>query len=784
MDEDDDDDDGDNDSSTETTSTNNGFSKRMKSMLRYLDTSLAQEQGITITSPRNSSSIIISSSAVMDNNHATDTTNNINVNVIRKKKKSFVELQEEMVALLDYEPFPTNRTLTLKTTTIANTGTSDPSNQSNAVSNSTSTNHTQSDHHHHEKRTKNITSHQPKRVHWEEKEKEEEEQQGDGKEKVVGGEEEDIQQIPTPPRIIKTPQEAAKSVFGPTVFSPPTKSSTKSLIPQQAATLISNTPTAELPLEFDTDSTSSTPNYYYHHNTQPPTYSPLLSRRRSTTFSTTKVIVQRPHSAPSKSKSIRSSTANTAAVKQSPVEELKNRLRIYSATTTAKSQNHSKMYNRPTQQISTASATTTTKSTKIDKAERYNPTKTESHESVRHVDVTNTTTLISTNYINQNSDAINQKSLSNTTSINNQDQLRYQEQLIAQYKMEIDNLNKVNMYQKAQIVKYETAIRGMEKKEELYKIHNTPQHGQPSSRTITRSMNNKKQTKMDNHIIKDDNTNHNYNHVTDSYHPTNTTTYNYFLFKELRQVVKWRQRVINAELNAQEWKRKEEELRVQYCTLQQQYGQALEMVHSLEAQRRRAQEEITTLGAYTQYPALQQKYDEACQQIYSLEQKLQEKQSQSSHRLTAESAVKQLIRTNANMQWNHNNQNNYARSITEEHQELQSCYDALQTQLEEAIEIIYFLEEELEMEKSKKNNILNNTNKLDTNNDMLRRLQMLPSSNGSTQRNDSFATEAHWNSLTGLPLLTAVINTLKGIQDGSLNRFREYQSTASIATSN
>jgi len=100
------------------------------------------------------------------------------------------------------------------------------------------------------------------------------------------------------------------------------------------------------------------------------------------------------------------------------------------------------------------------------------------------------------------------------------------------------------------------------------------------------------------------------------------------------------------------------------------------------------------------------------------------------------------------------------------------------------ITIIYFLEEELEMEKSKKNNILNNTNKLDTNNDMLRRLQMLPSSNGSTQRNDSFATEAHWNSLTGLPLLTAVINTLKGIQDGSLNRFREYQSTASIATSN
>ena len=39
---------------------------------------------------------------------------------------------------------------------------------------------------------------------------------------------------------------------------------------------------------------------------------------------------------------------------------------------------------------------------------------------------------------------------------------------------------------------------------------------------------NKKQTKMDNHIIKDDNTNHNYNHVTDSYHPTNTTNYNYF----------------------------------------------------------------------------------------------------------------------------------------------------------------------------------------------------------------------------------------------------------------
>lgn len=138
------------------------------------------------------------------------------------------------------------------------------------------------------------------------------------------------------------------------------------------------------------------------------------------------------------------------------------------------------MYKRPTKQISMASATTFTKSTKIDKAERYNPTKTESHESVRHVDVTNNTTLISTNYINQNSDAINQKSLSNTTSITNQEQLRYQEQLIAQYKMEIDNLNKVNMYQKAQIVKYETAIRGMEKKEELYKIQNTPQHGQPS----------------------------------------------------------------------------------------------------------------------------------------------------------------------------------------------------------------------------------------------------------------------------------------------------------------
>ena len=108
------------------------------------------------------------------------------------------------------------------------------------------------------------------------------------------------------------------------------------------------------------------------------------------------------------------------------------------------------------------------------------PTKTESHEGVRHVDVNNDTTLISTNYINQNSDAINQKSLSNTTSITNQEQLRYQEQLIAQYKMVVDNLDKVNMYQKAQIVKYETAIRGMEKKEELYKIQNTPQHGQPS----------------------------------------------------------------------------------------------------------------------------------------------------------------------------------------------------------------------------------------------------------------------------------------------------------------
>jgi hypothetical protein len=98
----------------------------------------------------------------------------------------------------------------------------------------------------------------------------------------------------------------------------------------------SNMSTTELPLEFHTDSTSSTPNYHYHHNTQPPTYSPLLSSRRKDTFSTTKVIVQRPHSASSKSKSIRSSTVNTAAVKQSPVEELKNRLRIYSATTTAK----------------------------------------------------------------------------------------------------------------------------------------------------------------------------------------------------------------------------------------------------------------------------------------------------------------------------------------------------------------------------------------------------------------------------------------------------------------
>jgi hypothetical protein len=71
-------------------------------------------------------------------------------------------------------------------------------------------------------------------------------------------------------------------------------------------------------------------------------------------------------------------------------------------------------------------------------------------------------------------------------------------------------------------------------------------------------MNNNKQTKMDNHNIKDDNTNHNYNHVTNSYRPTNTTNNNYFLLKELRQVVKWRQQVIIAELIAQEWKRKEE----------------------------------------------------------------------------------------------------------------------------------------------------------------------------------------------------------------------------------
>jgi hypothetical protein len=45
---------------------------------------------------------------------------------------------------------------------------------------------------------------------------------------------------------------------------------------------------------------------------------------------------------------------------------------------------------------------------------------------------------------------------------------------------------------------------------------------------------------------------------------------------------------------------------------------------------------------------------------------------------------------------------------------------------------------------------------------------MLPPSNGSTQRIDSVATEVHWGSLTGLPLLTAVINTLKGIQDGCI----------------
>jgi hypothetical protein len=157
------------------------------------------------------------------------------------------------------------------------------------------------------------------------------------------------------------------------------------------------------------------------------------------------------------------------------------------------------------------------------------------------------------------------------------------------------------------------------------------------------------------------------------------------------------------------------------------------------------------------------------------------------------------------MQWNEKNRYNDARSITEERQELQSCYDALQSQLEQAIEIIYFLEEELEMEKSKKNNTLNNTNKLDTNDDMLRRIPLMPSSNESTQRIDSVATQVRWNSLTGLPLLTEVIDTLKevlltnsNIQDGcindsqqasvhaALNRLREYQVTTStsVATSN
>jgi len=52
--------------------------------------------------------------------------------------------------------------------------------------------------------------------------------------------------------------------------------------------------------------------------------------------------------------------------------------------------------------------------------------------------------------------------------------------------------------------------------------------------------------------------NNKHNHVTNSNRPTNTTNNNYFLLKELRQVVKWRQRVIIAELIAQEWKRREE----------------------------------------------------------------------------------------------------------------------------------------------------------------------------------------------------------------------------------
>lgn len=768
----------DEDGNDDTESTSNVFSKRMNTMLRNLDASLAQKQGTA----RRSASTSTSSTARDDTDDNTSDHVSLTASIgmspaknaeIRKSKKSFVELQEEMVALLNYEPFHSNRTFMTLETTIPSSDSNDQLNQNSqksAIDKSLSSTTNGA-------RREKRALQQPKRVHWEE-----------GKEEV---EEEDLQLIPTPPRIMQTPPEAAaKSVFWSDMFSPPpppTTTSIEYLVQPSSVLNISEVPAVVLPLEFDTDITTSTQHDdddYYYRNTQPPTYSPLLSRRRYIPTSTTNLIMQqRPHSAPTKP--LLASTENKAVEKQSPVDELKNRLRIYAATT--KSRKHSRMHSRPKQQqqqqiSSTAAATTATSITR-NTCNRYN-------EKAERTDLTATISTDTT-----------------AAAISTEEQLRYQKQLIAQYQMEIDNLNKVNMYQKAEIIKYETALSGMKKGEEpCYKPHNIPQHGQTSSITPTGTKlgNNCKQKLYNHIIIKDNNDNnnkYNNNHLTNSYHPTNATTNHYCFFKELRQIVKWRQRAIQAELYAHELKQKEEELCLQYHILQQQYGQSLETIHSLEDQYRRTKEQTASQAATTHHLFLQQrlKYEEACPQTYLLEQKQQQKQS--SYRLTAKAAIKQLISSNSDnisMLRSHHNRCNDTYSSTEECEELCSRCDALQSQLEQTIELIYFLEEELHIEKIKKNNSLQNN----TNNEILRRIpEVLQSSNGSTQSIDSVATEeVSWNSLTGLPLLTQVVNTMKeallmksNIQCisvdesqqtsiyAALHRLRDFQST--LATS-